>query len=312
MINNISKNILATIIYYDILDYPLTAFEIWKYLISCSVKHETKNEEKNTLGDIAAVLEKEDIKKYIEEYRGFYFIKGRSALIEERIKKNKISGRKLKIIKKIVFWLRFSPFLRMVAVTGRVSAKNAKEESDLDVLIVLKKNRIFIGRFFVTFATHILGKRRYADKIMNRICLNYFITDESLEINTEDVFSSSEYSFAIPVFGFEIFKKFQKKNNWIEKYKPNFIPDETPSSVIVQDSNFSRKVRKIMEIIFNSNWLEKTLKKWQMKRITADPRTYQKGSAVAASEDALVFLPEPQGPRVYERFAKRMKKLALD
>ena len=33
-LNFLEKSILATIVYYDIFDYPLTGFEVFKYLIN--------------------------------------------------------------------------------------------------------------------------------------------------------------------------------------------------------------------------------------------------------------------------------------
>jgi len=97
--NDLPKNILATIVYYDVLDYPMTAFEIWKYLLKIK-NEENEPEEKNNLLDIINYLEKEELKKFVEEYRGFYFLKGRRELVDRRLESNKISEEKLKIIKK--------------------------------------------------------------------------------------------------------------------------------------------------------------------------------------------------------------------
>lgn len=307
--NNLRKNILATIAYYDVLDYPLTAFEIWKYLIMNQESTSNNQEEEIKLLDITNELDREEIKKYIEECRGFYFFQGRQDLVAKRIENNKISESKLKIIKKVAWFLRFVPFVRMVAITGRVAMKNAQKGSDLDLLIVLKHGHIFTGRTLVTLLVHLLGKRRYGKKIKNRICLNYFITTKSLEISNQDLFSSSEYYFIRPIFGFKVFRKFQTQNRWIRKYKPNYKPIEIAETCLLKDSYFSKKIRKIGEMIFSFSSLEKMLKKWQLRRIAVDLRTHQEGSMVEAGDDALIFLPEPQGPQIFERFKERLKNL---
>lgn len=305
MSNNLSKNILSTIIYYDILDYPLTAFEIWKYMISQSDKEEIK------LAEVIKELESEEVKKYIEEFQGFYFLKNRKELVKQRIERNKISESKFKIIKRAVFWLRFVPFARAIMVTGRVAMKNADKKSDLDLLIILKNKKIFTGRLLVTLMTHFLGRRRYGRKITNRICLNYFITDKSLKIDSRDLFSSSEYAFAVPVFGENIFRKFQEANEWIKNYKPNYQPDAIGNLKIIKDTFLSKWIRKACEIIFDFNFIEKNLKKWQIKRIVSDPRTYQAGSAVSASDERLIFLPEPQGPKIFEEYQKKIAEYKI-
>jgi hypothetical protein len=304
MSSNLTKNILSTIVYYDILDYPLTSFEIWKYLIS--------NQEETEFLDIIKELESDELKKYTEEYCGYYFLKGRRELAEQRIERNKISERKFGLVRRMVWALRFVPFVRMVAVTGRMAMKNADKKSDLDLLVVLRSGKIFTGRTLVTFLVHIVGMRRYADKIVDRICLNYFVTDRSLEIELKDVFSSSEYSFMLPLFGRRVFEKFQRENRWIKDYKSNYRPDELSNLKTIPDSDTARFIRKWGEKLTSFDFVEKKLKKWEVARIRRNPKTLRPGSMIVASDVALVFLPEPQGPEVFENFKSRLAELALD
>lgn len=308
MLNNLSKNISSTIAYYDVMDYPLTAFEVWKYLIK---NQSSEEKEPCSLAEVIKELESEDIKQYSEEFNGFYFLIGRKNLVEQRIKREKTSQKKLKIIKRVVWWLRFVPFVRMVAVTGRVAMKNADEKSDLDLLIALKVGKIFTSRILTTLMVQLLGKRRYGQKITNRICLNYFITDESLEIDAKDIYASSEYNFMFPLFGAEIFQKFQKANAWISDFKINYQADEVFGQKIMADSCWSKNIRKVGEVIFSFDFIEKNLKKWQLKRIMNDPRTHQRGSGVSASDQALVFLPDLQGPKVYGKFREKMTEMGI-
>lgn len=301
----LSKNILSTVVYYDILDYPLTAFEVWKYLTTAGGKSENVR-----LGSIIEALESPILSEMIETEGGLYFLRGRRKLVEERVARNKISQRKIKLAIKVVRALRFVPFVRMIALTGRVAMKNAQPRSDLDFFIVLEEGKIFIGRLLVTLATHLLGKRRYADKITDRACLNYFITSDALEIKLKDIYSSSEYSFIYPLFGKEIFARFQRENFWIADFKPNFVSDEISNVKAVEDSDLSKAVRRYGEILFSFGWIENLLRKWQMKRIGKDPRTHQKGSAVMANNDSLVFLPDPHGPKIYDKYREKMEELS--
>jgi len=64
----LTKYILTTIVYYDVMDYPMTAFEIWKYLTR--VSGEDENIEKFSLADVVKGLEDEKLRRFIEEYRG--------------------------------------------------------------------------------------------------------------------------------------------------------------------------------------------------------------------------------------------------
>jgi len=309
MLSVLAKNILATIVYYDVSDYPLTAFEIEKYLTRAQEK-KPGEEKKFSLAEIMSALEDGELKNLIEEYRGFYFLQNRRDLVTQRIERNKISEEKFKIIFKTTEWLRWIPFLRMIAVTGRLAMKNAEKGSDIDVLIAVKKGRIFTGRLLLTLMTHFLGRRRHGKKIANRICLNYFIADNALEIKLKDLFSASEYFFTLPVFGRETFRLFQKANGWIADYKPNYFPAEVSGAKLVEDSIFSRFLRKLGEKSLDFDGVEKILKKWQLKKIKKNPKTKQKGSLIIAEDDALVFLPEPQGPKIFEKFYLKMENLS--
>jgi len=366
--SQITKNILNTIIYCDILNFPLTSFEVWKYLTVID-EHSMSNwtwtsNVQISLGEIIEALESKELKKHIEEFRGFYFLRGRKTLVEQRIQNDKNSIAKYKIAERVAWWLRFVPFVRMVAVTGTLAMKNPEKNSDIDFLVVLEKGRIWTGRLLVTLAVHLLGKRRHGDKIKNRICLNYFITTGSLEIKRQDLFAANEYSFIYPIFdslvipsGAErsreiyvnkalashaistqisprvpinrdlvemtknecgmtkksVFCQFGEANiEWMKKFKPNFKFSELkPSKYYMEHSRFSRFIQKPREVLLNfifGDRIESWLKRKQIARIKRNPLTYKKGGYVEYDDENLVFLPEPQGPGILEKFKASTSK----
>jgi hypothetical protein len=177
-------------------------------------------------------------------------------------------------------------------------------------MVVLKHGKIFTGRIIITLIVHILGKRRHDGRIADRVCLNYFITTKSLEINLKDIYSSSEYSFILPIFGFKIFRKFQMKNRWIRNYKVNYDIDEIANLKMLKDVHLIKFIRKIGERILSFDFIEKALKGWQINRISKNPKTHQPGSIIIANDESLIFLPEPQGPIIYEKFKEKLSSLA--
>lgn len=298
---DLQKNILNTIIFYDILNFPLTSFEIWSRLIG---------ENKHSLGEIIEILESAEIKNRIEEYNGFYFLRGRKELVSQRIQNDKNSGVKFEIAEKASKWLRFVPFVRMIALTGTLAMKNCEKDSDIDFFVVLEEKRIFTGRLLVTAMVHLLGHRRYGKKIRNRICLNYYITTGSLEIERKDLFASNEYSFIYPIFdsrGF--FYQFCEANfHWIKKFKPNWeIPKLAPSRYHIAETKFSRLIQKMLENLINfpgGDRIETWLKCMQIARIERNPLTKKTGAYVEYSDRNLIFLPDPQGVRIEKEWRK--------
>ena len=299
MTNSLLRNIIFTVAYYDVLGYPMTSFEIWKYLINMQGAEEDPI---FSLEDVFKELEKEEIKNHIDEYRGFYFLKGKKDLVEQRICGDKISNRKIKKAQKITTWLRLIPFIKMIAVAGRVGSKNAQVGSDIDMLIIFKHGKIFTGRFLATVATHFLGQRRHKNKITNRICLNHFLSDKC-DISVRDLYSAHSYVFTFPLYGGKFYQNFFKENNWIKKYRPNFLFLENNAKEIFDDK-FSFWIRRILEIIFRPDFFEKVLKKWQVKKIKNNPLTGKAGGVIIYNDFELAFWPdfENQGPKIFEEF----------
>jgi len=310
--SSFSENILSTLVYYDIFDYPLTSFELWKYLTVPG--GDVTETEKCSLGEIIQALDSEDIKKNVEEFRGFYFLKGRRTLVARRIQNDKNSIAKFKTAGRVAWWLRLVPFVRMIAVTGTLAMKNPEQNSDIDFFVVLGKGRIFTGRLLVTAMVHLLGKRRHGKKIKNRVCLNYFITIGSLEIQRQDLFAANEYSFIYPLFGFNFFQRFCKANlNWIKKFKPNWeAPEIEPAKYYREHGKMSRLIQKTKETLINflgGDIMEAWLKSKQIAWIEKNPLTHRAGAYIEATDKNLIFLPEPQGVKIYGEYHKRRNKL---
>lgn len=307
MPNSLSQNILATIAYYDAMDYPLTVFELWKYLIKADgVASGVQEEKVVSLVEIMRELKSEDLKKKVEAYRGFYFLSGHKELVASRIERNKISEEKYKILLRVVKLLKFIPYTRMVAVSGRVAMKNAEKKSDLDLLIVFEKGHIFTGRFLTVALLSILGKRRNGKKIKNKICLNHFLSTDFF-VSVQDLFSSHEYVFMLPIFGFAVYQNFFVKNVWIKNYRLNF-KSKIPILKEEKDSQFSKQARKMLEKMFSFQFIESSLKKMQIEKILKNPKTQKTGGVIIYSDDELAFWPdfEKQGPKVFEKFKERM------
>lgn len=307
----LAKNILTTITYYDSMDFPMTEFEIWKHLIRADYYAVDQCVMKIELEHVVSELKNKNLLAFLDNRNGFYFLKGRDELVEKRIASTKLAAEKIRGIHRVAAFLRFIPFVRMVAITGRLAMKNARPQSDWDLLIVLKSGRIWIGRTLVTIAVHLIGKRRRGKKIADRVCLNYFVTDESLEVITKDLFSANEYTFLYPLFGWKVFQRFQVNNKWIRSMKPNYDLVSICPLKTLEDCQASKIIRGLGELLLNFSFLENVLKAVEKRKIMSNPKTIKEGSLIYAHDDALVFLPDPHGPRLFEKFKKKIANLGL-
>lgn len=304
----LTKNIIATLAYYDVMDYPLTAFEVWKHFLA--VENEVSREQV-TLASVHEALHMLVSEQRVKEDRGFYYLPDRSALVDRRLAEGKVSVARLKRLRRLVGLLRFLPFVRMIGATGSLAMERGEEESDWDLLIVLKKDRIFTGRAVITLFLHLIGKRRHGEKTKNRACLNYFITDESLEIGTKDLYSAHEYRFLIPLFGWSVYRKFEMTNRWIVRFQPQFFLTEKPSLFLLGEQSAIRRLQAFFETVIGHGIVEKFLRIWQQKKIARNPLSRLEASYIEASDRALIFLPRPRGPKTFVAFRDRLATLRL-
>lgn len=294
--------ILSTICYYDALDCPLTSFEIWKYLTKTDPEAESHEA---GLAEILSGLDQLVRRGVVRTTHGFYFLPERENLVGRRLAGNRRTIEKIKRLRRVAYWLCMVPFVRMVLVTGKLALKQSSPRSDWDVLIAIKSGRLWTGRTLVTAFLQLIGKRRHHDLIRNRVCLNHFITDGFLEICQQDFFAAHEYHWTFPLCGQNLFRQFRLKNRWIRRYKPNYRPDEVRDRRTWEDSKLRDRIRDWGEKLFDFEALENWLRRIERQKIRNNPKTLRPGSIIEANDVTLVFLPDPRGPKVFERFFER-------
>lgn len=355
MLSLLEKSILATIAYYDVLDYPMTGFEVYKYLINPShivAQSETirtmasESLIQPNLVDILKSLENKNLKKLVEEKNGFYALRKVKSgelkqgyidrLIKTRIDRQKIADQKWRKARKIVKWFELIPYLRAVFVSGSLALDNVKEQSDIDLLIIAKHKRIWTVRFLITLLVHIMGKRRYGEKTADRICLNHYITDESLKIDFPSLYNSQTYAHLVPVIENEktrldsqgeadarlgIYNKFQKANEWISEYVAFYSASsadgpsrESDDQRLIKGNKFLRNTARFQEVILNTflgTILEKILALFQKLIIKRHRPKEEKEGRVIADDFQLEFHPASPEKEVIRKYNENIIKLGF-
>ena len=128
MPTEISQAILSAITYFDIFDYPLTSFEIEKWLYANNTRMSANQTR------IRQVLETE-LAGPISFDRGFYFLKGREQIVQTRLDRYNLADKKFKRALLAGKLLAALPFVRMIAVCNSLGYGNASDQSDIDFFI---------------------------------------------------------------------------------------------------------------------------------------------------------------------------------
>lgn len=167
---DLREAILKTIAFFDLFDYPLTAYEIRENL-NRSV----------ALVDIWGLLEQGS--DLIEEKDGFYFLNGRAEIVMTRQKRYNYSYRKIKIARCFVRLFRLFPFVKVVAVANSLGQYNLRDGSDIDFFVITAPHRLWLSRLYCTGLAKLLNSRPTGQIKKDKICLSFYIATDHLDIS---------------------------------------------------------------------------------------------------------------------------------
>ncbi|GAB4142861.1 MAG: hypothetical protein Fur0024_5540 [Patescibacteria group bacterium] len=161
-----------------------------------------------------------------------------------------------KKLEKIGKILKFIPFVRFSFFSS------VREDSDIDLLIISQKNRVWLSRIFSSIIFKVFGLKKTKHQKIGKVCLNFFLEDGFLIIR--------------PKMDYEIsyFRSLQESTEASRIYKKNFdlstifFYGKKFNSENLSSQNFilTRLINKIFSLkIFD--FLENLAKNLQRKRI---------------------------------------------
>ncbi len=331
MVKNLKEVVLATISYFDIFEYPLTLLEIKQYIIN----PQRLFPKSPPIGDISLSQIANEIDRLsnlgdISEENGFYFLtpplKRRvlnnmpshvsttdnnsfsTAGFETRIEREKISTQKFRRLLKLARYFQAVPYLRGIFVSGSLAISNASPESDYDVLVIMRENRLYLGRIFLSLAASLLRARRtrYQKFAPDKFCFNHYLCDKNLHLNHESIYNAQTYATLKPILiSHQLYDEFYRSNLWINKFVYNFKPGYESNIRKVKPSRFLKNIATFSEKVLDGrfgDFLEGLAKKYQQKRISNNPATYESGGRIVFNDVELEFHPRSFESRVISRY----------
>lgn len=203
-LSDLNSAVVKTLTYSDIFDHPLRLTELHRYLtVSAGLEALT-----DTLHRSAEV----------ETQDGYYFLPGRSALVDVRKQREADSLPAFERAMKYGRILGTLPFIRMVALTGSLAMLNLSKNPDMDFMLVAAHGRVWTARAFAI----LFG--RVARLFGDTICPNLIVSERSLEWPLHDLYSARELNQMIPVTGHEVYIRFYSANAWAQALLPNSTP----------------------------------------------------------------------------------------
>lgn len=201
---NISPAEVFSIYYHNIFEYPLTFLELIRWLPLNPPRMDAEVDCKN----------------------GFYFIKNNESFVYRRLVKKRISKRKSIIAANAAKVIGLLRSVRMVGITGSLAMENANKESDIDLVVITKKGKLWSTRLASYLLLKIAGQpiRKPGKKEHGELCLNMWLDESNLKWrkNDRNFYTAHEILQIIPLVNKDnAYARFLKENSWVFGYWPH-------------------------------------------------------------------------------------------
>ena len=205
---------LLAVLYADLFDYPLTRKELRQSLIG----------ERASSAALESVVESltGDYLEHtavdcgeLESEGGFVTWLGRSEIVETRLRRRRLSADRWRQARRFARWLARVPFVRCIAVCGSLAVENGDTEGDIDLFCITAPRRLWI----VQLSAMVL--RRFAALGGTRVCPNYLVTLDHLEVYPRNLYLAHEITQVMPLSGGEAYDRFIAANGWALRVLPN-------------------------------------------------------------------------------------------
>lgn len=200
------QSIVKALAYFDIFNYPLTQEEIISFL-----------DQQVAVDDVAPALQQLVASKRIFRLGNFYSLQYDHALHARRMAGNHKAEGLLTTAYKIGGFLYQFPFVRGIGISGSLSKHFADRETDIDFFIITCANRLWIARTLM----HLFKKLTFITGHQHLYCMNYYIDEEAMGIEEQNIFTATELITLLPVCGNGTIDRFYDENNWAADYFPN-------------------------------------------------------------------------------------------
>jgi hypothetical protein len=249
-------------------------------------------------------LADENLFTRVEDY---FTLRGREKIVEVRKRRAEVAKRLWPKAARYGRIIARLPFVRMVAVTGSLAMDNTDAGKDVDYMIVTTPGRLWISRGLTLLVA------RFARLEGVKLCPNYLVTTNALELEERSLYVAHELAQMIPLSGMDVYREICRLNSWVAAYLPNapLVPKMPPGVKPLQKRSLIQHILESLLRLPFGNWLEK----WEMGRKVARLRREQSASLESYfSADVCKGHIDRHGAKVVSALAvhnERLKSLLL-
>ncbi len=208
-----------------------------------------------------------------------------------------------KLVEKHVPKLAKIPGITFVGVCNSLSMNACHQNSDIDLFIIAKKNRLWSVRILTTLYFSLLRIRKTQNTHADRFCLSFFITENALDFSDialkNDIYLYFWIAYMKPVINRdETYERFLEANmSWCDFDDYSDILKQAESHLLIQERGIQ------LPPVFSKLWdrVESSLKKIFLPRTQKSYADLGKPFWVIISDDMLKFHDEDRRKEVREK-----------
>jgi len=304
--SKIEKAILKTLAFFEIFSRPLTLEELWHFL------SKTRASKLQVLIGLRKLAKKRLIlqKNLPAGKAGNYFSLSQSPKIFKDFEScQKVCQKNWQKVALVIKILKFAPFVKNISVINSLSFGTSSEKSDIDILLITKKNRLWTARAFVVGLLELIGQNKNQWYQAGKFCLGFAFDETRLDL--KNILGAKKYVWApywlanlTPVFDDKIYFQFIKENSWLNINLPNWTAQEVKK--IKLKNSWLEKILKGRL----GNLLEEWLAKIQIRRVYKDPQNLlASGEAVICHNQMLKMHPDERRPEYQRKWQEKLRQL---
>ncbi|MDP2631219.1 MAG: hypothetical protein Q8P30_00435 [Candidatus Uhrbacteria bacterium] len=301
MTSSIEKDIYRTIAYFAYFGYPLTQFEIWKWMLQPARKY--------SLVEVLETLESSIwLNNEIEAEDGFFGMHGRFGGIEDQIcmKHSRFLNaiEKHRKLKKVLKYVARIPTVRGVAMCNSLVFHHTKQSSDIDLFVITEEGRVWTTRLLAVTPMKLL-RQRPGEAGRDAVDMSFFadpsaLCFEALKIDNNDPYMSMWIRSLVPLYECEsgVFSDFEWKNKWASDSLPN---------TTMRKQAFADRLRLHLRF---PHWMvtEKTAQKFQQRQMPNElSEMANKNTCVVIRDNLLKFHKNDRRVEIAEALNEKIK-----
>lgn len=231
---------------------------------------------------------------------------------------NEYAKKLLLIVEKRKWVFAYIPFIKSVSLCNYLSFGIAEPGSDIDLLIIAQKDRIYLCRLYTTILLHLMGMRRHGKKVSARFCLSFYLSESNLDLaeilqNPYDIYLAYWFLGLKELANYNkgLWERLLEENKpWLSRY---FDKLELRREIGASEGKIAF-IRNLTEWIFNG-WigdkLELLLKWYFEQRAAKMAKMLPKSASIIVSDKMQKFHNNDRRQMYREEWEQKLNRFGL-